>query len=319
MPTYHDFPDFYNNPIIQSIKDNPKWTVSDNTKCPIDMFWLEYRHVIRGAESMSEPSLTTLTKICELLPDAANNTYYLDALTDKIVVLDIEPTCPKAIKNKLLKMPYLYAETSMSGKGIHLIFPLPDCIEDYPIAQTKVRMQHENKFYEILLNHYITFTRNALPICTTPSESFEDLFREMAAKQKETIREDIDVDVMDVENIPKSEKILDLLMCQKYKKTVEHFDNDTSRYEYGHMGFLYYKLKFILNVSSIKEAHDYDDSEKAALLYTAAKDLIPYRDKHDTYREGLPWLLYIAREVIAKTKPDEKDKETNTETPDDET
>ena len=35
--TYKNFPEFYENKFIQSIKDIEKWTISDNEKMPIDM------------------------------------------------------------------------------------------------------------------------------------------------------------------------------------------------------------------------------------------------------------------------------------------
>ena len=68
--------------------------------------------------------LVDLETVCKTLPTAANNTYHLDALIDKIVVLDVEPKCPEEIKRQFLSLPYLYSETSMSGNGLHLIFNL---------------------------------------------------------------------------------------------------------------------------------------------------------------------------------------------------
>lgn len=297
--SYLDFPEFYSNPWIQSIADYHKWTVSDSNKMPIDMFCFEYQHRICGALFTDENSLTSLSHLCELIPNAKNNTYYLDALTDKIVVLDIEPTCPDDIKQQLLNMPYVYGETSMSGKGYHLIFPLPKCIDDYPIAKTKVVMKEEHGYYEILLNHYVTFTRNMLPE-SIGTEDFIQLFKQLATQQKESHRNEVDIQDIQPDDIPNQEKILELLYNQTYKKTPEDFHNDMSKYEYGYIGFLHYKLQCILNVSFIKDSHNYTDNEKAWLLYTIAIDKIPYRAKHDETRDGLPWLLYLSQEIIAK-------------------
>ena len=297
--TYRDFPDFYKNPVIQSIANNERWTVSDSNKTPIDMFCLEYQNRICGALFTDENSLTSLPHLCELLPDAANHAYYMDALIDKFVMLDIEPKCPDNIKQKLLQLPYTYGEVSMSGKGYHLIFPLPDCIDYYPIVKTKVVLKEEHGWYEILLNHYVTFTRNMLPPATG-HENFIELFKELASTQKESHREDVDIQNIQPEHIPNQDKIIELLINQTYKKTAKDFYDDMSKYEYGHIGFLNYKLNCILNVSAIKAAHEYSDNEKAWLLYQAAKEVIPYRPKHDETRDDLPWLLYLSQEIIAK-------------------
>ena len=296
--TFHNFDDFYNHPFIKSITDNEKWTVSDKDKKPIDMFAYKYRQQITGALFTDNKSLVSLPELCELIPNARNNAYFMDSIVDKFVVLDIEPICPDAIKQRLLKTKYVYGEISMSGKGYHLIYPLPNCFSKYPIAQKKIVMKEEHGYYEILLQHYVTFTRNMLPDATG-GEDFEKIFEELASTQKETIRKDIDVQELKPNNIPLEKDILITLNHLDYNKTPIDFYNDMSKYEYGFMGFLYYKLKKQLALQDYKE-HKYSDNEKAWLLYTVAKNKIPKRQKHDEYRNNLPWLLYLASEIIAK-------------------
>lgn len=296
--TFHNFDDFYNHPFIKSITDNEKWTVSDKDKKPIDMFAYKYRQQITGALFTDNKSLVSLPELCELIPNARNNAYFMDSIVDKFVVLDIEPICPDVIKQKLLKTKYVYGEISMSGKGYHLIYPLPDCFSKYPIAQKKIVMKEEHGYYEILLQHYVTFTRNMLPDATG-GEDFEKIFEELASTQKETIRKDIDVQELKPNDIPLEKDILITLNHLDYNKTPIDFYNDMSKYEYGFMGFLYYKLKKQLALQDYKE-HKYSDNEKAWLLYTVAKNKIPKRQKHDEYRNNLPWLLYLASEIIAK-------------------
>lgn len=302
--TYRDFPDFYQNEFVQSIKDNPRWTVSDNTKKPIDMYELIYNRRIFGATTLRGHSpYLTLDELCRALPNAANNTYALDAIVDKFVVLDIEPKCPDPIKKELLKMPYLYGEISMSGKGYHLVFPLPSCIKEYPIAQTKIVMKEEHGYYEILMSHNVTFTRNVIPESEKTGD-FVTLFKTMAAAQKEKVKAEIDVsaEAGHLEEIPVIDDILQLLHKQEYQRTLDDFYGDNSKYEYCRMDFLYYKLEIILKVTFIQECgHKFTDNEKAWILYTVATDDFNYRPKHDETRNGLPWLLYLAREVIAKS------------------
>ena len=302
---YLIFPEFYHNPLFQRIKDTPKWTISDKNKRPIDMRALKDRGEIRGAEHTNENSLMTLPELCEFLPNAANHAFYLDALTDGFVVLDVEPKCPEEIKRKMLSLPYLYGEVSMSGKGLHLVFLLPECIKDYPIAQKKVVLKEANGFYEILLNHYVTFTRRAIcPYYNLPDQTnknaFVELFQQMASQQVEVHRDDFHVDEIAPDSIPNQGYILNMLENKSYQKTPNDFANDMSKYEYAHIGYLYYNLKRVLNWKSLRD-HDYTEQEKAWLLYYAAKNQIPYRAKHKERRYGLPWLLYLSQEVIAKS------------------
>lgn len=308
--TYKDFPKFYENDFIQSISQNEKWTISDKDKVPIDMFSLIYQHKITGALFNDSKSLVTLDKLCDEVPDAKNNAYYLDALTDNYVVLDIEKTCPISLKNKLLRLPYVYGELSLSGKGYHLVFPLPkECLEKYPIVKKKIVMKEEHGYYEILLMHYVTFTRNTLPVTdSTDQSAFIKLFEKMAAKQRETEKTDVDVSDIKPDNIPLEDTIINILRRQTYSKTLEDFYNDKSKYEYGYIGFFAYKLNCILNTSVIKKEHTYTDNEKAWLIYEVAKDIIPYRGKHEETRRGLPWLLYLSQEIISRNVKTKKGK-----------
>lgn len=297
--TYKDFPEFYDNPLIKQIAANKRWTVATNEKKPIDMFCFRYQNRICGAAFTDESSLVDLQTLCDLIPNATNNTYHMDAVTDRFVVLDIEPKCPQDIKQQLLNLPYVYAETSMSGNGYHLLFPLPDCFDDYPVLLKKVVMKEEHGWYEILLNHYITFTRNMIADATGTA-SFEDVFILLAKEQTETVKANIDVQKIMPDNIAHQETILRLLNDVKYAKTIDDFSGDASRFEYGFIGNLYFSLKRITNTFLELYNCTYTDSEKAWLLYTIAHEKLTYRLKHDETRENLPWVLYLAREIIAK-------------------
>lgn len=297
--TFRDFAEFYEHPFIKSIADDEKWTVSDKTKKPIDMFVYKYRHQITGATFTNNLSLVSLPELCSLIPNARNNAYFMDALTDNFVVLDIEKKCPDDIKKELLQTPYIYGEISLSGQGYHLIYPLPDCFSDYPDAQTKIVMKEPHGYYEILLQHYVTFTRNMLPKATG-NKSFENIFKKFAKTQVKASKHDINVNELKPDDIPFADNIIFILSSVEYQKTPADFFDDMSKYEYGFMGFLYYKLKNIINIKDYRESHEYTDNEIAWLLYETAKDKIPYRPKHDEFRNNLPWLLYLAGEIIAR-------------------
>lgn len=333
-PTWRDFPEFYNNPTIKELGKNQKWTVSTTKspegskipkKMPLDMYELVNNQKIRGlseerAHKEGYNPYLTLDDLCEVLPNATNNAYYLDAvLRDKIVVLDIEPSCPQELKEKLLKLPYLYGEISMSGKGVHLIFDLPEEILDkYPLAKNKVTMMDSSHSYEILLNHMVTFTRNALP--PSPYEEdisvFEEIFEQLCQSVKyDTDSVNMTVENIDTDDIPNYDLLMKLLNLRQYDKSLKDFpyrdhngnivrpgEYDNSVYEYNISRFYYKRLQSMLPNSGEFKDHIYTDSEKAILVYKCVEQAIDHRDKHDTTRNGMPWLLFVASTLIAKVE-----------------
>ncbi len=321
--TWKDFPDFYENDIIKRLAPNPLWTVSttkapkegDKTKMPIDMYAFINMGKIWGvAFDRGWHPLLDLHSLCEVLPDAINNAYYLDARRDKIVVLDIEPECPDALKQQFLQLPFLYGETSMSGKGYHLVFDFPeDIFNKYPNAQ-KASMHPEpaNGYYEILQNHTITFTRNTVPRSKNPKDvqEFRNLYEMIAMQQKPSVSEyDKLIASKAVHDIPHADEIVYDMTQVVYQKTLKDFPKidpvtkqavgyDNSAYEFGISGFYYRILQQILpNYSD----YTYTDEDIAVLIYTVVESIIEYRTKHDQTRNRMPWLLYIASTVIRKS------------------
>lgn len=305
IPTWRDFPTFYENAFIKRIASSKKWTVSDKNKRPIDMYTLIHEQKVWGmAFDRGHDPLVDLETLCEVIPSATNNAYYLDALIDNFVVLDIEPKCPDVIKQQFLNLPYLYGEISMSGKGIHLVFDLPkDIVEKYPAVKQKLALKEQHGYYEILLNHMITFTRNTLP----PSEFKEDIsvfdhvfeMLAMQAKESEAVSDQIVVKDINTDNIPYYDRLMTTLRSVKYNKTSNDFHGDMSKYEFGATGFYFRALMKLLKNNTYKD-HTYTDEEKAIILYKLTSEKLPPREKHEQTRNNMPWLLYIATCLIAK-------------------
>jgi hypothetical protein len=256
--------------------------------------------------------LVDLQTVCETIPTAINNAYYLDATIDNVVVMDVEPKCPEPLKQKFLQLPYLYGETSMSGKGLHLIFDCPkQLLEKYPNAAKKMSLQSSNGYYEILLNHMVTFTRNVIPVseCGADISAFENIFELLAADAKPPsgTGESITIDDIDTDSIPYHDELMEALKYQKYGKTIKDFPKngatsgyDNSSYEFGMSGFYYRALKKLLPNNRYKD-HDYTDEEKAIMVYECTSMHLEHRPKHDTARRGMPWLLFIAATLISKS------------------
>lgn len=305
---------FRNNPFINTIAEQKKWTVSTSQKMPLDMYAFLYRQQICGAKQPNDLFLMSLDGVHSTIPAAANFAFYLDALYDKFVILDIEPSCPSDIRDKLVAMPCLYCETSMSGKGVHMVFPLPeDILDKYPDAREKVALKEEHKYYEILLNHYVTFTANQIPANLQGLDAdfteFRKLFEDMSKHQKTSIRADVEIEQIENVNAPLADNILKALMSHRndYRKTLEDFNMDQSKYEFGYIACMYRKLRKMLDADIIKkQQHTYTDSEMAWFLYKVASAYLPPRAKHEEKRNGMPWLLYLSGEVIARCSEDDQ-------------
>lgn len=321
--TFRDFPEFYNNPVIQRIAENKRWTVSTtkdvvvngkrkSSKMPIDMYELiNNEHVWGCAWDRGHHPLVDLNTLCDVIPNATNNAYYLNADEDGFVILDVEGRCSDYLKEEFLKLPYLYGELSMSGHGLHLIFPFPKHIlEKYPNAINKASLQSENKDYEILLaDHFVTFMRCTLPPSSNErtEKDFENLFESLCKIQNASISaESVKITDIDTSNIDLFDDIVAELEQKTYNKTLEDFSYknksgyDNSAYEHYFTRFYYKALKRLLKQKPYSDM-SYTDEEKAIIIYTIATKHIPHRDKHDELRSGMPFLLFIVTRMIAKT------------------
>lgn len=307
------FPLYHNHSFIKSIENNCRWTISDKNKIPVNARVLIEERRIIGATTTDNTCLMTLPELCENIEHVtgsipANNAYYLDALIDNWVVLDIEPKCPKETLDRLLALPYIYGELSLSGKGVHLIFPMPEIIKQYPIAQKKIAFKEEHGWYEILLCHWVTFTRKVIQPYngdTSDQSAFIELFRRMASEQKESIKSDITVTEFENLDIPGEEDLISLLGSQKYNKTLDSFNGDHSRYEFNYAMFLARKLEKLLCVTSIQQsfkAMNYSPEMliniKAYLIYKTMLHNLEPRAKWGETRGGLPLLLYTVQNAI---------------------
>ncbi len=299
---YEKFHSFYTNEAILSIADNQRWTITSDKKVPLDIKNTLTLGYVHGAKFTDERSLVALGTILNHYKHTPNVTYYLDVLVDDLIVLDIEPECPNDIKQDLLKLPAFFRETSMSGKGIHLIMKPPKNFYDFDVATKKVALKHEKGYYEILLNHYVTFTRNEITdipegeSSTTIEKIYEDLAKETTKKDEKIV----DVSINKPDDIYHEQVILTQLSHCKYNKTPEDFYDDMSKYEYGVMSYLKYKLFNILTKTSFLKDHEYNDNEKAWLLYEASIEALEYRPKHEELRNNMPWLLNESRKIIAR-------------------
>lgn len=301
---YRIFPYFYQNPVIWELAKKPRWTWSKpETKLPVDMYMLYYQHKLTGCIS-ADPStgcVVDLPTLVAMYPNVPNHTLYLDQREDGYVCLDIEPECPDHIKQQLLHTPYLYGEYSLSGRGFHLFYKTPALLKNYPNAQEKVVMKEEHGWYEVLMIHAVTFTRRTIQLSdgTVP---FDDVFEDLCAKAVTAQKTEFDI-TAERPDIPMYDQIRAFMdhSIWHYNKTLEDFSGDESRYEYGYEFFLYKQLCRYLASDYIKNQKrlTYDHNQRMWIVFLIAQEVLPHREKHDTLRDGLPLLLYNARNVVA--------------------
>lgn len=311
------FPAFYDNPEIKRLSSFKKWTVSSAKKVPMDMNAM-YAGVAKGAsEADGNDPLDTIDNILTHIPLIANHALKLSAYDMGVVVLDIEPGCPDDIKADLLRLPFLYGEHSMSGKGYHLLFTTPKSHADMVLNKVAVKDEGNNKYYEFLLNHYVTFTRNTIPLPVNPRpySDFVDIWNRCCeAAPKVALAAAVIPLSEEAKDYPYRKELLGTDI-PRYAKTPYDFSTDkkafdTSSYEFGYAGFLYHKLLKLVTVSPYS-MHKYTDDEMIYMLYDFMVKYIPYRVKHESKRQGMPYLLYIAKTLVEKDVAEAKARRRN--------
>lgn len=311
---YQTFPRFYQNKLIKHIMNKPKWTISDKNKRPISIADLQSTLLngtnssesIRGADQYESADTTTLPKLLNILPTASNHAYKFDAKKDGFVVLDIEKTCPDDLKAQFLQLPYLYGEYSLSGKGIHLICPIPSNWNEFPEFQDTTKVQEPNGAYEILLNHWVTFTRNTLPKAVSKGDGQHDLssvFRYICKRISTTGSVKIKPS-LDKPDIPGENRILLLLEDFEYNKKPTDFpmagrpEGNLSNYEFGVTSSVTYQILRYVERDPTFAKYNYSTEQLAWIVFDKVTHYLPHREKHDTYRDGMPYLLYIALKAV---------------------
>ncbi|MGI8306977.1 hypothetical protein [Saccharopolyspora hattusasensis] len=328
------FPAFYDNPAIRALATACRWTISgrlgeldpddedSGRKAPIDVRHLingcnpGCRHIgpLRGAFALDDTCLLTLDELTAALPNAANAAYYLQSQIDGLVVIDIESDCPPWIATDLLRLPgILYSELSMSGRGFHLVLLIPQNFHDFPVAAGKRVLQEEHGWYEILLDHWCTFTRTPVPdrivdrvaAVSGPAQfaSIEELYAELAAK----VRPSANISATavgtggEMPDIAHADRIVEqtLAASRDRMRSPEHFGHDLSRWEFSILGTLYHGMQTSLRTYRTL-GMEYSAGDQAWLLYRAALDVIPSRQKHGQLRNSRPFLLDRAAALVAE-------------------
>ncbi|PAE87769.1 hypothetical protein [Shouchella clausii] len=94
---------------------------------------------------------------------------------------------------------------------------------------------------------------------------------------------------------------------QAESRNVSDFGGDSSRYEMSvanglafHTIRLHKLAKDTLSFKQVAEA--LTEQDLAYAIYMLLKEIVPYREKHDETRDGLPWLLFTAKRAYEYVK-----------------
>lgn len=256
-------------------------------------------------------------------------TLWVDSAAQGIYMLDVEKTCPAEIRRAILLALHdevLYLETSLSGKGFHLMVRLG--------SPEELRTAKYKKWFEALSLHHCAFTGNRI--------SFADAYAMEVPENQPLDDDDRDRDLMGAMSRPLTGKdfydligggaavkivqsgelgeykaavagfdgrhadLFNILCDMVYEKTVDKdFHNDCSSWEFGYASKLHYLLqrtaRAVMASDGTYYSVDLTKQEAVMLVYMVLKQNVPPREKHKEYRNGLPWLLYTSQNVYAKT------------------
>ncbi len=287
--------DFIDNQVIRYLAQKPYWTINIDKKKPLDITEYEKTGVIRGAKD--ESCLTDLSNLLRVVNAVPKQfVYSLNAIRDKIVVLDVEKTCPDDVKDELLNLPFIYGDISMSGKGLHLVFPCPALDE---ITINKVAMKEEHGYYEILIHHYVTFTNTTIfPRYDAENApiQFQQIWDNLRDSQKNAVKKEFEINPDDVDlDFPQYDMLRNAVLSNfrsRFTKKPADFANDMSRYEFAVIGSLRYSLQLMLQFPIFARKTKLDETQQIFFVYQLASEILDHRAKHDEIRDGKPMLLY---------------------------
>lgn len=329
---------FNESPIIQLMKDIPRWTVSTKDKVPVDVPALKEKRIeLWKPEFPGDNSgLTTLTELNEIKDiENVNRTFRFDGNRDElhpIICIDIEPTADEHMVQQFMALPTHYREYSTSG-GFHLLLQVPNhCItEEQRYLFDLTVLQSEDKTFEIIFNrHFCTFTKKVIatqpPNMKEPHSSdctairnFLAFLVDMDAENlvKRELKKQAKIEHQDLSDSTLNDSQSNLLLALIPNKAIKRVQglsasnfkgNDESQYEYNVAfqlaGALMYGIERKENMENYlgKKSEEITVMDMAKVIADYMEQIVPHRAKHDEYREGQNWLMYLSVEATTYVK-----------------
>ena len=277
-------------------------------------------HLMRDYTDADEGNLNTLNELNSPELATFKRAYRMNALDNLIVVLDIEPDSTPDVIEKFSTIPAHFAEWS-TNNGLHLFYKLdvsrltPEMRTLLSLTVKKIDTRTQNSYckFELILNdHWITFTgktnvQQIVPLDTPVPDAIyniiDSIAKEAVAQQLQVEAIAIDANTISAESERVAEWLLNSSkMSEIMMLTPDQFDNDLSKYEFNCIiriaGYLRYSMDHITPMQAFRlngiNLAQLTDQDAVKAIYEAAKEILPYRDKHASHRDKMPWLLYTS-------------------------
>ncbi|MGB3673966.1 MAG: hypothetical protein WA988_05975 [Candidatus Nanopelagicales bacterium] len=347
------FPEFYDNPHIRSaLAPQRLWTVSDFDKRPVDIVAAldtspvcvrcsraECNEVHGARIADAATQLLTLDELTLALPQASNVATHIDWRSSGMMILDIEADCPPEVTDQLLRLvtgnaessesTAVYSEVSGSGRGYHLLLPAPTNLAHFPRAADASKLQHPQRWYEVLLYHWITFSRRQIPpqrLASAAAEpkgdrlTWESVFAQLvqiapgggATGDKgsglfdQTLAlayEDVELTSLEIEV---ATAVIEQLDSQTGKDLIDDFHGDTSRWEMSQLlpiaalsqSKLHVRQSINRITGSATQTPEQDQQQLLRVVHHVARHTLPARTKHHERRAGVSYLLKRCAEAL---------------------
>lgn len=186
--------------IPEELRSKPIWTVSvENSegkmKCVGSIHNFKDGKPRRGhCDDTDYETLERVVEICDANGYEITNLRMRSPARSGYMVLDIEKTASQETRDRFADTDYVYAETSLSGKGLHML--VREC--DGPFEPLITSLKDDSGEFEILLNQDVTFTGNDMrgPRFGTDEEIAERW--EQICEEGHRLLDDIDKETADL-------------------------------------------------------------------------------------------------------------------------
>lgn len=282
--------------IPENLKQMPIWTLSTKDKFPVNFIETIRQNHIIGLTERNKTQTVDYYTLCKYILDTALITM---TIPEGYMIIDVESYADNTLKNYCLTLNPIYAETSISGKGMHLLFEYPNNYTEYPNAMNRSIIKVKDQGYEILFDHACIFTGNEIQ--TTGEHSVDELYAS-AAKRVAEVK---DIIINNFEPLTEADKpVVEYLMNSGlYSKNIFKRNDgtvDTSVFDFANVANWYNMIKIYYNL--INTPLPSYEKIMSILYYVATKKI--YRDKFEkivTADKSENYLTHLIKSVIRTT------------------
>lgn len=282
--------------VPEKLKQMPIWTLSTKDKFPVNFVETIKQNRIIGLTARNKTQTVNYYTLCNYILDTALITM---TIPEGYMIVDVESYASDELKNYCRTLNPIYAETSMSGKGMHLLFEYPKNYTKYPNAMNRSVIKSKDKTFEILFDHACIFTGNQ--IYTTGEHTVDTLYASVAKH----ITEVKDIIINNFEPLTDADRpVVEYLMNSGlYSKDIfKRSDGtiDTSAFDFATVANWYNMIKIYYNI--INQQLPSYGKIMSILYYVATKKI--YRDKFEkivTADKSENYLTHLIKSVIKTT------------------